>query len=72
MLCVTRGKLAGKTCVDLQEVAAKAALAAGNVDPKMLDSAVIGNVISVSSCHAPAEGHFYLYLKSWAHVAIII
>ncbi|ODM89113.1 3-ketoacyl-CoA thiolase, mitochondrial [Orchesella cincta] len=41
------GKLAEKTCVDLQEVAAKAALAAGNVDPSIVDSAVIGNVISI-------------------------
>ncbi|ODM88435.1 3-ketoacyl-CoA thiolase, mitochondrial [Orchesella cincta] len=43
------GKLADKTCVDLQEVAAKAALAAGNVDPSIVDSAVIGNVISAAS-----------------------
>jgi len=43
------GKLAEKTCVDLQEVAAKAALAAGNVDPSIVDSAVIGNVISAAS-----------------------
>lgn len=36
-----------KTSVDLQEVAAKAALAAGNVDPSMIDSVVVGNVIAV-------------------------
>lgn len=42
------GKLANKTPTDLQEIAAKAALAAGNIDPKIVDSAVIGNVISVS------------------------
>ncbi|XP_018008175.1 3-ketoacyl-CoA thiolase, mitochondrial [Hyalella azteca] len=33
---------------DLQEVAAKAALADAKVDPKLVDSVVIGNVISVS------------------------
>jgi len=43
------GKLLDKTCVDLAEVAAKAALAAGNVDPKWIDSVVIGNVISSTS-----------------------
>nr|QBH73978.1 mitochondrial 3-ketoacyl-coa thiolase [Thermobia domestica] len=43
------GKLVEKTCVDLQEVAAKAALAAGNVKPEMVDSVVVGNVLSVSS-----------------------
>jgi len=43
------GKLLEKTCVDLQEVAAKGALAAGNIDPKIIDSVVIGNVISCSS-----------------------
>jgi len=42
------GKFVGATSVDLQEVAAKAALASGKVDPKMIDSVVIGNVISVS------------------------
>lgn len=43
------GKLADKSCVDLAEVASKAALTAGNVDPKTIDSVVIGNVISSSS-----------------------
>jgi acetyl-CoA acyltransferase 2 len=46
------GKLADKTCTDLQEIAAKAALAAGKIDPKIIDSAVIGNVISCSSPEA--------------------
>jgi len=40
------GKLANRTPTDLQEIAGKAALAAGNVDPKIVDSVVIGNVIS--------------------------
>jgi len=39
------GALAKKTPTDLQEVAAKAALASANVDPKLVDSVVIGNVI---------------------------
>ena len=42
------GKLSNKTCTDLQEVAAKAALQAAKVDPKLVDSVVIGNVLSVS------------------------
>jgi acetyl-CoA acetyltransferase len=35
--------------VDLQEIAAKAALAQANIDPKLIDSVVVGNVISVRS-----------------------
>lgn len=46
------GKLADKTCVDLAEIAAKSAIAAGNIDPKVIDSVVIGNVISSSSADA--------------------
>ncbi|KAK4008840.1 3-ketoacyl-CoA thiolase, mitochondrial-like [Daphnia magna] len=47
------GKLAGKTCVDLQETAAKAALSAANVNPELVDSVIIGNVLSCSSVDAP-------------------
>jgi len=47
------GKFVDTTCVTLQEVAAKAALTAGNVDPKIVDSVVIANVISSSSTDAP-------------------
>jgi len=43
------GKLADKTSVDLQEIAFKSALSAGNVDPKIIDSVIVGNVISCSS-----------------------
>ncbi|CAG7834163.1 unnamed protein product, partial [Allacma fusca] len=43
------GKLSGKTAIDLAEVAAKAALASQNIDPKIVDSVVVGNVISSSS-----------------------
>ena len=43
------GKLAKMTPTDLQEVAAKAAMAAGKVNPENVDSVVIGNVIGVSS-----------------------
>jgi len=39
------GALAKKTPTDLQEIAAKAALTSANVDPKLVDSVVIGNVI---------------------------
>lgn len=47
------GKLVDKTCVDLQEIAAKAALASGKIDPSIIDSVVIGNVISSASNDAP-------------------
>ena len=47
------GKLANKTCVDLQEIAAKAALSAANVNPELVDSVIIGNVLSCSSVDAP-------------------
>ncbi len=47
------GKLAGKTCVDLQEIAAKAALSAAKVNPELVDSVIIGNVLSCSSVDAP-------------------
>jgi len=46
------GKLVDKTVVDLQEIAAKAALAQGGIDPKIIDSVVIGNIISASSADA--------------------
>ncbi|XP_064082853.1 3-ketoacyl-CoA thiolase, mitochondrial-like [Macrobrachium nipponense] len=39
------GKLANRTPTDLQEVAAKAALSAANVNPELVDSVIIGNVI---------------------------
>lgn len=47
------GKLANKTCVDLQEIAAKAALTSANVNPELVDSVIIGNVLSCSSVDAP-------------------
>lgn len=42
------GKLANTHMTELQTIAAKAALASGNVNPEMVDSVVIGNVMSVS------------------------
>ncbi|XP_063586049.1 3-ketoacyl-CoA thiolase, mitochondrial-like [Penaeus indicus] len=39
------GKLAKLTPTDLQEIAAKSALAAANVKPELVDSVVVGNVI---------------------------
>lgn len=41
------GKLTNTHITDLQTIAAKAALAAGNVDPKLVDSVNIGNVMPV-------------------------
>jgi len=42
------GKLMNLTATDLQEVAFKAALAAGNVNPEWIDSVIVGNVFPVS------------------------
>jgi acetyl-CoA acyltransferase 2 len=47
------GKLADKTSIELQEIAFKAALAAGKVDPSLIDSVVVGNCISSSSTDGP-------------------
>lgn len=41
------GKLAKHTPTDLQEIASKAALTAASVNPELVDSVVIGNVIGV-------------------------
>ncbi|XP_075216942.1 yippee interacting protein 2 [Lycorma delicatula] len=43
------GKFVKTSAVELQEVAAKAALAAGNIKPEAIDSVVIGNVLANSS-----------------------
>ncbi|KAG8236412.1 hypothetical protein J437_LFUL012833 [Ladona fulva] len=43
------GKFVNKSAAELQEVAAKAALAAGNIKPESIDSVVIGNVLSATS-----------------------
>jgi len=42
------GKLMNFTATDLQEVAARAALTAGNIKPEWVTSVVIGNVFHVS------------------------
>lgn len=42
------GKLAKSHITDLQSIASKAALASGNVNPELVDSTVIGNVMPVS------------------------
>ena len=47
------GRLADKSSVDLQEIAGKAALASGKIDPNIIDSVVIGNVISSSGPDGP-------------------
>lgn len=43
------GKFVNKSATDLSEVAVKAALAAGNVDPCTVDSVVMGNVLVSSA-----------------------
>jgi len=43
------GKFVKTSSTELQIIAAKAALAAGNVDPKIVDSVVIGNVLMNTS-----------------------
>ncbi|CAG0899392.1 unnamed protein product [Darwinula stevensoni] len=47
------GAFLNKTCVDLQEVAGRAALGQANVNPELIDSVIIGNVLSAASTDAP-------------------
>ena len=42
------GKLTKYTATDLQEIASKAALQAGKIDPAIISSIIIGNVFHVS------------------------
>lgn len=42
------GKLANTTACELQTIAAKAALQSANVNPELVDTVNIGNVLSVS------------------------
>ena len=44
------GTLSSFTATDLLEQASKAALAAGNVDPKIVNSTISGMVCSVGTC----------------------
>ncbi|EFA05913.1 3-ketoacyl-CoA thiolase, mitochondrial [Tribolium castaneum] len=48
------GKFTKTSAVELQTVAAKAALASGNVKPELIDTVVVGNVLTSSS----ADGAF--------------
>lgn len=43
------GKFVKTSAAELQEVAAKAALASGNIKPEIVDSVVVGNVLGVSN-----------------------
>jgi len=43
------GALAKKSPTDLQEVAASAAIAAAKLDPKLIDSVIVGNVLGCSN-----------------------
>ena len=52
------GKFVKTSAAELQIVAAKAALAAGNVKPELIDSVIVGNVRLVSS-EAPPSLRFY-------------
>lgn len=42
------GKLAKTSATQLQTIAAKAALTEGNINPELIDSVVVGNVLAVS------------------------
>ena len=42
------GVLKGTSGTDLAEIAVKAALASGNIDPQLVDTTVIGNVAQVN------------------------
>nr|XP_054757408.1 3-ketoacyl-CoA thiolase, mitochondrial-like [Lytechinus pictus] len=54
------GVLKDKTGTDLAEVAAKAALAAGNINPEIIDTTVIGNVAQTSPDAAYTARHVAL------------
>ena len=41
------GSLKGHSATDLCEIAAKAAFAAGNINPELIDSTYVGNVAQV-------------------------
>ncbi|XP_059473459.1 3-ketoacyl-CoA thiolase, mitochondrial [Neocloeon triangulifer] len=43
------GKFVNKSAADLQEVAAKAALASGNIKPDSIDHVIVGNVLGATS-----------------------
>ncbi|KAK3103926.1 hypothetical protein FSP39_022966 [Pinctada imbricata] len=43
------GKLVGKSATDLMEVASKAALQAGKVNPEIVNSVIVGNVLTSST-----------------------
>jgi len=43
------GKLMKLTATDLQEIAFRGALTAGNIKPEWIDSVVVGNVFPVSA-----------------------
>jgi acetyl-CoA acyltransferase 2 len=51
------GKLTKFTATDLQEIAAKAALTAGNVNPEIIDSVIVGNVCATSKDGAYISRH---------------
>lgn len=42
------GKFVKTSALELQDNAAKAAMAAGNIKPEQVDSVIIGNVLAVS------------------------
>ncbi|KAJ3656222.1 hypothetical protein Zmor_015316 [Zophobas morio] len=48
------GKFAKTSATELQTVAAKAALAAGNVNPELIDTVIVGNVVT----HSSSDGGF--------------
>ena len=55
------GKLKGVTATVLGQHAAEAAMAAGKVDPAIVDSSVFGNVIQVGLCiHLYTEKRIFL------------
>ena len=45
------GKLRDKSSIEMAEIASKAALKAANVNPELVNSVVVGNVIQVFILH---------------------
>ena len=64
------GSLKHLTATDLATVATKAALEAGNVDPSVVDSVFVGNVIQSSADAAYLARH--VGLVSLLHVQVLL
>ena len=65
------GALKGVSATDLGAIACRAALAAGGVDPSIVDSVVIGNVIQVSAAELEMLAYFLFFLVGGCSAVIL-